>query len=407
MLIASRWHGRGAARRRVFGGVLPVALVVILTLTLVQPHEAAAADGGGGGGGASASCSPTELSSMAVPPATADVAMDNTMTVYGDTGQGWSGSDGGDSLNLPGGRTVWLYDDTYLGLPVNGRRGFVHNAMVVRQGSKFTTLYNEFQGRPYEYMNAGLDPRSADWYWSYGGVVSGNTLYVAYGEYHWTANPGPYGYAHTATLLASFNLSSLRLESVTPVSTANGILWGVWMTNFGAYTYIYGVASNSNGLATYSNSMYVARVPVGHLSTGTWQYFDGTTFTNEVASAASATTAAQSQFSVTQVGNVYVLTTMMDKFQSPNLMLYFACSPQGPFDADNGHLIYDTLGQGGPYGTQGIDGVYTYGACAHLGLSDVADQLVISYDVNSSNWNLLETQLNIVRPRYVETTITL
>lgn len=402
-----RVQGRFGLVRRALRAAVAVIIGGGMAITFVQPGTAEAAYGGSGAGGAPASCS-TELSStLQVQPAVADDAMDKVMTSYGNSGLGWSGSDGGDSVNLPGGRTVWLYDDTYLGLPVNGRRGFVHNSMVVQQGDKFTTLDNEFHGQPYEYMNYGLSPESADWYWSYGGVVSGDTLYVVYGEYHWQGTPGPYNYVQTATLLVGFNLQTLRLETVTHLSLARGILWGVWMINFGAYTYVYGNGPNANELVGYNN-MYVARVPVGHLSsTGSWQYFDGTGYETGEANATSASTEAQAQFSVTLVGNVYVLTTMADVFQDPELMLYFGCSPQGPFDSDNGYAIYDTLGHGGPYGTQGIDGVYTYGACAHVGLSSVAGRLVVSYDVNSSNWSLLETNLNIVRPRYVETTITL
>ncbi len=301
---------------------------------------------------------------------------------------------------------MWLYDDTYLGLPVNGHRSFLHNSMVVEQGAKFTTLYNESGGNPLEYMNYGLGPRSPDWYWSYGAMLSDKTLYVAYGEYHnGDGKASVYGFVHTATVLAAFNLRTLRLERVIPVSVAHGILWGVWMVNFGAYAYIYGSAANGHQLVNY-NSMYVARVATGHLaSTGNWEYFNGKSFTKGVVNASAASMAAQSQFSVTRVGNVYVLATMADVFQDPDLMLYFACSPTGPFT--DGLPIYDTLGHGGPYGTQGIVGVYTYGACAHVGLTHDPSQLVITYDVNSSDWSLLEDGLNIVRPRYVETTVTL
>lgn len=147
--------------------------------------------------------------------------------------------------------------------------------------------------------------------------------------------------------------------------------------------------------------MYVARVPTGQLI-GTWQYFTGAHWVLEARKAQPVTTVAASEYSVTKLGNTYVLTTMQDSFESGNLMVYFACSPTGPFV--DGRTVYVTTGHTGVYGTNGIPGVYTYGASAHPELAG-PNKLIISYDVNSSDWAILDDNVNIVRPRFVVATI--
>jgi len=346
--------------------------------------------------GKRSTCS-TELARLRVTTSQPDYEWDQVMRSYANTGQGWSGSDGGESVKLPDGWIVWLYDDTYVGTVTNDRRLFLHNTMVVENSGGFTTLYGDPSGQPAEFMNYGLP---ADyWYWSNDGVVEGDTLYVSYSAYHWRTY-SEFGFVWTGTVLAGFSLNNFGLESVTPLKSERGILWGVWMIDFGRYTYIYGTAATGHGLfrQTY---MYVAKVPSGHILSQ-WDYFDGSTWSSNVSRIEPVTNLASSQYSVTRIGNVYVLTTMKNAFESPELMMYFACSPTGPFTG--GKLIYDTLGHGGIYGTTGFPGGYTYGAYAHPGLTS-GNRMIISYDVNSSEWRIVTQNENIVRPRYLEVTI--
>ena len=58
---------------------------------------------------------------------------------YSDTGKGWTGADSTYSVRLPGGRTAWIFSDTFLG-PVNpdGSRPtttpFINNSFMVQRG---------------------------------------------------------------------------------------------------------------------------------------------------------------------------------------------------------------------------------------------------------------------------------
>src|SRR4051812_40307123 len=70
--------------------------------------------------------------------ATPHAAPEGLLNAYSDTGKGWTGADSTYSVPLPGGRTAWVFSDTFLG-PVNpdGSRPtttpFVNNSFVIQQ----------------------------------------------------------------------------------------------------------------------------------------------------------------------------------------------------------------------------------------------------------------------------------
>src|SRR5579863_7874315 len=45
----------------------------------------------------------------------ADTSLDDLFATYGDSGQGWTGGDGGASVPLPDGRIFWAFSDTWAG----------------------------------------------------------------------------------------------------------------------------------------------------------------------------------------------------------------------------------------------------------------------------------------------------
>ncbi len=333
---------------------------------------------------------------------TPDYGLDGTFWAYANSSKGWTGGDSGVSVKLPDGRTVWLYSDSYMGNVVNGSRQgivpFMHNVAVVQDGNSFTTLHGGTYESPKSLMTAGLEPGS--FYWNNGAIVSDNTLYVSYSNMHYLGNATLWGFKSSGTILAEYSLPSITLKSVTQLSSKEGITWGAWMLDEGGYTYIYGTKADNNGLVL-QNYMYVARAPRADILGG-WKYFDGTGWTNDQSLSVPITNAADGQFSVTKLGSMYILVTMQDLPYSDKLMMYFGCSPTGPFV--DGKVAYTTVGQTGAYGTNGDPDIYTYGAYAHPGLSK-GNTLVISYDVDSSNWGELNSNVNIVRPRFIDVTV--
>lgn len=178
-----------------------------------------------------------------------DYDLDNSMADYANSSKGWTGGDGGQSIELPGGKIEWLDDDIYLGKVVGEARVdsvFLHNALVIQSGTKFKTMYGLSGKKPLEFMN--YDNLPAHWYWSDGAIVSGKTLYVSYSSYYYRGTPSVFGFVRTSTVLAGFSLPNLHLVSVTPLSKKQGILWGISMMNSGSYTYIYGTRTRTRAL---------------------------------------------------------------------------------------------------------------------------------------------------------------
>jgi hypothetical protein len=354
-------------------------------------------------GSSGTSCA-SELPHMGLASSRPDYAMDNMWRSYADSSRGWSwtGGDGGQSVVLPGGRIDWLFDDSYLGRVVGGARynaPMLHNLMVVQDGKSFSTLYSSRDGQPVELMNYGIARRH--FYWSNDGIVAGGSLWVSYSSYYYPSSPTVFGFVRTGTVLVRYSLSTMRMESVSRVPDGAEVIWGVWMMGHGSYVYVYGTRGVKDGFSV-SDAMFLARAPRSDMASP-WQYWDGSGWSGDAKSAAVLSTSVASQFSLTKVGNVYVLASMHTGYLSNRLMLWFACRPMGPFVRPT--RAYITTGQTGVYGTQGIPGVYTYGASLHPELTS-GDQLVISYDVNTSDWPILDKNVYIVRPRFIRATIT-
>ena len=74
------------------------------------------------------------------------------LNAYSDSGEGWTGGDSTYSVELPGGRTAWIFSDTFLG-PVNpdGSRPtttpFINNSFVVQRGHSLKTVTGGTRGR--------------------------------------------------------------------------------------------------------------------------------------------------------------------------------------------------------------------------------------------------------------------
>ena len=331
----------------------------------------------------------------------ADTTLDDLFAMYGDSGQGWTGGDGGASAQLPDGRIFWAFSDTWAGqvLPNHLRPANVpllSNVAVIQKGDQFTTLYGGTASSPTAFMTSGLP--AGDGYWNNGAVVSGQTLYVSYSAYS-VLQPGYYKMLDT--VFAVYSLPSLSLEKVVTVALGSQLKWGIDFLQSGGYVYIYGAGfSGAASTGQFSQaSMYVARAPENNLL-GPWQYFTGTRWSSQSSDAAPLTSVVKDPYSVGEIDGVYVLFTMQNAALSDELQAYFGPTPVGPFS--HGENIYSTVL---PEVKRYINpnSIYEYGAYLHRAFTK-GNTFVLSYQVNSytsEGWILA----NLIRPRYVTITI--
>jgi hypothetical protein len=373
LLVRSRHAAAIAA-----GAALSLGMAIAGAIpAAASPSAVTAADGG---------------SAPVVTSVTPDTQLDQAWRQYGDSGgQGsWAGADGTYSVPIPGGHDAWLFNDTFLG-PVNANEslpstaGSIHNSAVL-SNLRATHIGTFITGGTRQDPQALVEPtNSAYWYWNTDGIVDQGHLYVFEQENGPTDSPPPFDFGQTGMAIAKFSLPGMHLESVTPTYGGTDISWGVQLLREGPWIYIYGVESGS-GLA--GKEVHLARARTGRLL-GPWQFSTGSGWSSNPAASASLLGDVGSSYGVTRVDGQYVLATT-DSFLDPQIYLYTAPTPAGPFTG--GTEIYTPPQAGGD--------IYTYNVAAHPELTGPG-KLVLSYNVNSSNLSDLYANINNNRARFI------
>jgi hypothetical protein len=324
---------------------------------------------------------------LVVRSATPDTRVTGALNAYSDTGTGWTGADSTYSTRLADGREVFIFSDTFLG-PVNpdGSRPttvpFLNNSYVVWSGGRFSTV-------PQPYTPA--DP--AHWYWMGDGITVGDEIHQILVEFGRTGT-GPWDFAWLGTSLARVSTRALGHPlDIRPLPSGAGITWASWLQPLGGYLYIYGV--EDLGASKY---LHVARVR-GRDLTGAWSYWTGTGWSTVEGDSVRVTDGVSNEYSVTPWRGRYLLLTQdTTELFSAKIVGYLSDSPTGPF---TGKTLLYTTPETGAFGSYGNPNVYTYNPHVHPEWS-TADELVVSYNVNSLVGDDLYADVSIYRPRFVD-----
>jgi hypothetical protein len=334
----------------------------------------------------------------------------------------WTGADGTYSATLPGNQELWIFSDTFLGTvnpdgsrsPVisdGGTTPFINNSFVEQRDgdTNYADLRTIHGGTAADPSALMPPPDAAHWYWAGDALTTGDgVLQAVYQEYALTGT-GAFDFKFYRSVLARYAPSHLSSPmDVTPLPSATGVAWGVWLMRAGGYTYIYGV--EDLGANKY---MHLARVPGDNLLGAPWQYYAGNgTWSRSEADAIRLPDPTASdgylhianEYSVSRLGDVYVLITQnTTQLFSPEIDAYFACSPAGPFVDKT--PVYDEpeTGHGGQSGND--PNVFGYNAHAHPEVS-TGNTLLISYNVNSFVNTDLYADASIYEPRFIDVTFT-
>src|SRR5690554_160102 len=310
-------------------------------------------------------------------------------------GPGWTGGDSTYSVDLPDGRTLWLFSDTFLGHVNPSRtrpRGvpIINNSLVVQDRQDMVTLTGLIGSLEVAFFRPEDDE---SWYWLYDATVEGDALSVFLIRFERTGDGGMWGFRWVDNALGTVSLPDLELQGIEPLPSDHGVSWGAALLEEDDHTYIYGTEDLGD-----SKYMHLARAPAGAVSDpGGWEYAaaDGT-WSPDPADSARLHEGVANEYSVTGMLGGYVLITMNALTPlSPELLALRGCSPQGPFT--DPVLLYVT-----PETDDGL--VFTYNAHAHPHLS--ADgELLISYNVNAQNVAWLYADADLYRPRFVRVSV--
>lgn len=156
--------------------------------------------------GTLSACGGGTTSTSSTPPPSSTPPASSSMFPYQ---QGWLGADGAYSISLGNGKSLWFFDDTYVGpSDANSRTqatGFIHNSVGVSTctGQNCTFQYY-WKGMNTASPGPIFSAPGTDWFWAMDSFIYNNTLYIALMQMH-ASGSGAFGFAYSGAQLASIS----------------------------------------------------------------------------------------------------------------------------------------------------------------------------------------------------------
>lgn len=318
-----------------------------------------------------------------------------TNLFMGNSG-GFTGGDGTYSVALPGGRTAWIFGDTFIGgvNPDNTRQHqdpiYIRNSVVVQDGDSLQTLYNIINGKrasfaipPVVLEEGNGVTEDSVWFWPGDGYVEENQLVLFFSEFIKTGND-MWGFGWNGTWIGKYSLPGLKEESLEKIIQGGepDIHFGHAVLELEDHIYIYGGGDKKP---------HVARFDRGRVN-GPWEYFDGDGWSTNLGDAKMmADINGSEQFSVLKINDTYIMITQMGGI-SNEICSFTATTPYGAWG--NRQKLYTT-----PL-PDSAHNLFTYNAVAHPQFLE-NNTLLISYNTNSYELADHFIDATIYRPRFV------
>jgi hypothetical protein len=380
---------------------------------------------------------------------------------------GWTGGDVVGTVDLEDGRLLWSFGDSWIG-KVEGNRHvdsrLVNNTVAIQTqaigaaprvpGEGELSFYwgSASEGQPQAWLAPPMPasgngrPAKDDWYWFTGGGV------VARGPDHKprlalflfqiakNGSGGVWGFESRGSVMATIDDFSgapntwrvaqhtipfaVGAQSVRQDSSLRETAWGMAAfrepvsdeaskdedskdagsdkedpENEGSreVVYIYGVRS----ISSFDRRLLLARAPAGALTDfEAWRFYAaGGRWSSSVVDAESVATNVPTELSVERLRLGDQMAYVMIHSEPPlsgRVMLRVALSPHGPWSAPA--AIYSAPG------IERDKRFFAYAAKGHIPLS-APQELLVSYVVNSHDFNAMVQDATIYRPRFVRTAL--
>lgn len=273
--------------------------------------------------------------------ASADTAAGLDAFFGSDDAAGLAGADYPHAYALPDGRTLWLFQDAFVGgdRSLIGDR-FAHNAALVQDGACFELLPAP-GGDGTSFLGSWVERGLNDWIWPLDAEVGvdGN-LWLFVAEMH---NPTSTGAASGAfplgTWRARYSLPELELIDFQPAADPGRSLFGYSIVSDEDWSYLYGHCYTQFAAAlqaigfdpSCSPYAYLARVPKGEFDDEP-EYWDGKGWTDDREAREPVLEADPSMpVSVERFGDVYVAVSDEGDWYGDEVVVRTAPLPQGPW----------------------------------------------------------------------------
>ena len=318
---------------------------------------------------------------------------------------GWIGGDGASSTALGGERVLWMFGDTFVGRVQNGRRvdaRLINNSAAIQTGREPSAAALAFiyrtlsDGGPAAFLQPA---EGAGWLWPYHGVRTAEGLFLFLLQIEPAEGPAAFGFKLVATWLGKVTNPDEPPERWNV--SQQKIPWGHERRLFGSSVllqggtcYIYGTVDDAAG-GIMVKQMIVARVPAEKLGDfSAWRFFAGGDWVAEVDRAGRVCENVASEFSVSYqpAAGRYVLVYTEGGLSS-NIVLRFSSRPEGPWGEPVQVFRCPEVGWD--------PRVFCYAAKGHPELAAAADELIVTYMANATDFALLESDARLYRPRFL------
>jgi hypothetical protein len=323
-----------------------------------------------------------------------EVTVDLTFTQkFLPKGDGFTGSDGTYSIELPNGKTVWIFGDTFIGnvTPDNRRLKtiptYIRNSFVMFEGDQLITYQ---QGKRHEFKSMMIPPEVSGgtdekelWYWPGDGFVLDGKLNVFVSKFSQKDHNDMWAFNFLGTELLEFSLPDFKPLRVDPIKQdLDSIHYGHAVLESKDYLYIYGLKKEFP---------YVARAEMKNVRQP-WEFYNGSEWVRDAQDAAPILEFSGSeQFSVFEWKGTYVMI-MQEGHLGRKIYSFTSNTPYGPWK--NQKLIYETPR------LDNCPDCWTYNALAHPQFIE-DETLLVSYNTNSMKMQDHYDNALIYRPRFV------
>jgi Domain of unknown function (DUF4185) len=346
-------------------------------------------------------------------------------TAMFDQHSGWTGADGIFSIPLNGDEgfgehnergSLFVFSDTFIG-EVDGAGNRLPGTTMINNTMAFLPagdpdpetidfFYRQPGGNPASVFVPGTpNSEPGDYYWLCDGISLPDGVYILAWRMHsidnWFYRMGismlriPHGSTYPWDDYQQWDvpLRVAATEDRGEISFGSGIMPNT--VRAGAphpdgYIYIYGLEE-----VPFGKHLLAARTPQNDFPyVDTWEFFDGTNWVQGAENAARLTDRVSSELSVTPLPNGQFICVFDVDTITRTVGFRIGATPRGPWT--NTRAIYtSTVPDEFP-----IEGVWCYNAKAHPHLSEPGE-LLISYNVNCTDFWAHFSYADIYRPRFI------
>jgi len=322
----------------------------------------------------------------------------------------WAGGDIASSIDLEGGRLLWLFGDSWVDTKKPGSRSgavMVNNTVAVQTGRDPRTARLAFYHRTAAGKPGPLfgPPDGASSYWlSHGGIRTSKGLYLFLSRI--VAKPGDnsvFGFRSTGLVMAHGLDPKVAPDRWKPIETAmpftqfsrNGseTVFGIPLLRKDGMIYFYGLEVDAESKDRF---LLVARVPEGDLEDfGAWRFYSDGVWQKDFKKASRLADHFGAELSVSYLpARQQYAAVYTEGGLSENIMIRFAPAPEGPWSKPE--VIFKTpeMGWDKDY--------FCYAAKGHPELSTRPDELIVSYVCNSYDFKKMAADPRIYVPKFLK-----